>query len=184
MDTTHHRFRKSLVNQINSLSTTEHREIYKILSNHGINCTHNKNGAFVNFSNLSSEIVEEIKKFTDFCLSNKKELDEYDRKMSECKIFNNYRNIIEDAKDTGDDAYAENIPNDDWNAVIKTVTNTEVQKEHVSRYIDFLSKNQQLDVRLVRKTASHNKFATAKKKYCKKSIKCAENDMPDCLDKE
>ncbi len=124
-------------------------------------------------------------------MSNKKELDEYDRRMSECKIYNDYRHIIKEPGDgsrdetKSDDASLDcDLPNDDWNAVIKKVVKTDTQKEHVSKYIDVLVKNQQLDVRLVRKTASHNKFATAKKKYCKKSGKSADNDMPDCLDRE
>lgn len=63
-------------------------------------CTHNKNGTFVNFSTIDDAVVQEVSKFTDFCLSNKLELDDYEKRMSECKINNDY-SFIKDADQGG-----------------------------------------------------------------------------------
>ncbi len=187
--------RRALAQQIGSLSSIEHHEIYKILTTRGIACTHNNNGAFVNLSTLPEEVVHDIQRFTEFCLANKQKLDEYERKISECKIYNDYSNLITRGGEEGnrpedDDATASHhqqhgdVPADDWNGIIRSVAKTDRQKEHVSKYIDVLVRNQQqVDKGLVRKTASHNKFAAAKKRYGRRAARSTDHhDLPDCLE--
>ena len=40
------KFKKSLFEKINNLSSTEHEEIYKIITSNSINISKNKNGVF------------------------------------------------------------------------------------------------------------------------------------------
>ena len=80
------KFRKQLLGRINSLSATEHEEIFNLIKRHDLTYTQNKNGIFFNLSTLPDSVVEEITKLVDFCASQKKELDEYDIRMNECKI--------------------------------------------------------------------------------------------------
>ncbi len=189
--------RRALAQQISGLSSTEHREILKILTGQGVGCTHNSNGAFVNLAALPEDVIDDIQRFTDFCVSNKKELDEYERRISECKIYNNYSTLVSRAgAGAGEDGEqgcggepsgtTADPPADDWNAVIRTVAKTDAQKEHVSKYVDALMRTQQhMDAKLVRKTASHNKFAMVKKRYSRRATRSTDHhDLPDCLSPE
>ena len=88
------KYRKILFEKINNLSTTEHEEIYKMISNYNVEFTQNKNGIFFNISNVDDRLIEEINKFVFYCMGNKTILDEYDKKLNECKINNNFETII------------------------------------------------------------------------------------------
>ena len=79
--------RKALEEQISRLGPTEHREIFRILLKHRISFTQNNNGTFVNISNIPDSIVDEISKFVTFCTRNNKELDEYDKMLHQCKLY-------------------------------------------------------------------------------------------------
>lgn len=83
------RHRKSLIDRISLLSDTEHNEIFKLLREHNIPFTQNRNGVFLNFKNVPDDIVEVIDQFVTFCYANKKDLDEYDKRLIECKLNNN-----------------------------------------------------------------------------------------------
>jgi len=86
--------RKVLFDKINSLSSMEHEEILKIVKNHGISYSQNKNGIFFNLSSLPDEVVHDIDSFVIYCISNKKELDEYDKIINECKNSNNINTFL------------------------------------------------------------------------------------------
>ncbi len=88
------KFKKVLFEKINSLSSTEHEEIYRIISFHGINTSKNKNGVFFNLSSVSDDAITAIETFVNYCLSNKQELDEYDKRLNECKLNNKYTDIM------------------------------------------------------------------------------------------
>ena len=88
------KYKKLLFEKINSLSSTEHEEVFKIIKSNNINYSKNKNGVFFNISNIHDDIVKHIDEFVLFCVSNKKELDEYDKKLNECKLNNNFQNIM------------------------------------------------------------------------------------------
>jgi hypothetical protein len=84
------RMRKQLLDKINELCPTEHEEIFKIISNNLVDCnyTRNTNGIFFNMSIFSDLLLSKIECFVLFCLENNKELEEYDKKLKECKINN------------------------------------------------------------------------------------------------
>lgn len=83
--------RKQLLDKINELCPTEHEEIFKIIRDNSVDCnyTRNTNGIFFNMSIFSDLLLSKIECFVVFCLENNKELEEYDKKLKECKINNN-----------------------------------------------------------------------------------------------
>ena len=91
--------KKNLFEKINSLSKTEHEEIYKIIQTHNntveskILFSKNKNGIFFNLSEIDDKLYEQLEHFVNFCIANKKNLDDYDKKINECKLSNNYNYI-------------------------------------------------------------------------------------------
>jgi hypothetical protein len=204
-----HRVRKALVHRISSLSSTEHAEVFKILERNGVTCTHNKNGTFVNFSTIDEAVVEEVSKFTDFCLSNKQELDDYEKRMSECKINNDYSFIKEESAAGGSsmlpcmdnrvaaDAVADGDDDDDsvsylrdiegcgdWNATIRKVIASPKQQDELLRYMNTLAHVQETDTKCIRRTVT-NKFTVAKKRFCRRATRTGgDSDMQDILEME
>lgn len=156
------KFKKSLFEKINNLSSTEHEEIYKIITSNSINISKNKNGVFFNLSSVSDEIVNKISIFVEYCLSNKDELDEYDKKLNECKLNNKYSDImqmnvkLEQLIDTD----KKNKPKDDWSKV-------KLDSKSISKFHTLVDKlNEDRDKLHIKKLNS--KFINAKKKYSKK----------------
>lgn len=85
--------RKNLFNRISTLSSTEHDEIFKIIKRNDLAYSQNKNGIFFNMSLIPDDVIEEIDKLVDFCISQKDELDEYDIRMNECKMNNSVQRM-------------------------------------------------------------------------------------------
>ena len=80
--------KKLVVSQIESLSSTEHGEIFKMLSS-DVPFSKNKNGSFFNISHIGVELLEKIERFVSYCLQNKQHIDEYNKKLDECKLKGN-----------------------------------------------------------------------------------------------
>lgn len=87
------RRRRLLAQRIGDLGPTEHHEIYKIICNNNIEHTQNSNGVFVNLTTIDDATVDRICKFVDFCHTNKQHLDEYDKRLNECKLSQNFNRI-------------------------------------------------------------------------------------------
>lgn len=154
--------KKQLFSKINSLSKTEHDEIYKILKESSdIIFSKNKNGVFFNLSEVSDTLYERIDNFVDYCINNKKNLDDYDQKINECKINNNYANIIRinlnDLPNEDIDAIKDG---EDWNNIITDPKSV----QRVSNYVEKLMS----DKDKVGKKKMNVKFSNAKKKYAKR----------------
>jgi hypothetical protein len=81
------RDRQILTQRIGELGSTEHREIYGIIKQHNIEHTRNNNGVFINMTVLPNDVVDVIHKFVAFCHDNKVSLDEYDKRLNECKFL-------------------------------------------------------------------------------------------------
>lgn len=80
------RARKALVQRVNELGTTAHEEIFRKLKSHGVDHTQNNNGMFVNLSVVSAPVLDDISAFVDYCIDNDRSLNEYDKKLNECKM--------------------------------------------------------------------------------------------------
>lgn len=155
--------KKQLFEKINILSKTEHEEIYKIVKKHdNITFSKNKNGIFFNLSDINDEMYEELDNFVTYCINNKKDLDDYDKKINECKINNNYNNIIHINLDTMPQEHAliEKMEFEDWNKII--CDSKSILK--VSTYVEKLM----TDRDKIGKKKINVKFNNAKKKFAKK----------------
>lgn len=186
------RHKKQLIEKISRLSKTEHEEIFKIMRSKEESFTQNKNGVFFNLSNISDAIIKEIDMFVEFCLKNKKELDEYDKKLNECKISNNYTilqprqsqtheyqtdqkhdlNSILAVKNTVD------TPKDNWLSLIN-------EAKHAEKLSVFIETLQECQDKVIKKKSS-TKFLNAKKKYSRRIVldKKIENDLTSNLSSE
>jgi hypothetical protein len=186
------RLRKTVANKIADLSATEHDEILKIIRRYDVPCTYNKNGAFVNLSLVSDEAVQDILKFIDFCAVNKQELDEYEKKITECKLHNDYKSVNRDEdvvssvhsdgtmRCTSSNACTAHGSESTIKSITDELDGNEVEKEKLQRFIDTAAKMQHIDAKSMRKTITNNKFIAAKKRYGRKPVK-SENDLPDAL---
>ncbi len=153
--------KKHLFDKINSLSSTEHDEIFRIINEHNINISKNKNGVFFNLSSLNDNVLQEIDKFVTYCVNNKQQLDEYDKRLNECKMNNKYGMIVnmniklEDMvseKDTN--------PADDWSRVELDAKNLAKVTNMLQRIVDDREK---LHIKKI-----NSKFINAKKRFNKK----------------
>jgi hypothetical protein len=159
------KYKKALFEKISSLSSTEHEEILKIIKGKDINFSQNKNGVFFNLSVLEDDVIEYINNFVEFCLSNKKDLDEYDKKLNDCKINNNFdtiMNISLDKMEKLDEEEFLNKDKDDGWESINTLSSKKTQ-----RIINFIEKMTNDKDKCVKKK-TNVKFHNARKKYSKK----------------
>jgi hypothetical protein len=88
------RDRKLLSHRISELGETEHQGIFNILSRNDISHTRNRNGVFVNLSTIPDDVLAQISAFVMFCMDNKVDLDEYEKRMNECKIRQDYHVVV------------------------------------------------------------------------------------------
>lgn len=160
--------RKVLFEKINLMTKTEHEEIFKIIrdKNADLNYSKNKNGVFLNLSSLSDETIHDVNNFVTYCINNKKELDEYDKKINECKINNSLNNLSSyDSNGNNDNFDETNSLNmtdktQDWNSLV--TDSKSIQK--ISQFIEKLM----TDHDKIGKKKVNQKFSNAKKKYSKK----------------
>ena len=87
------RDRQILRQRAAELGRTEHQEIFNILQRHGVTYSRNSNGVFVNLSLLPDVVIQEMERFVDFCVRNKNSLDEYEKRLTECKMSHNYTTL-------------------------------------------------------------------------------------------
>lgn len=162
--------------KIARLSCTEHEEIFKILDEHKIDYTQNKNGTFFDISTIPESVFTILENFVDFCISNKKELDEYDKKINECKLKNNYDKLQKSS--TPLTAVINTVEQENWQEVLNDVK----KSEKVLAFVNLLENN--TDRLNIKKT--NTKFINTKKKYSKKSVgdKKSETEMPNILNTE
>jgi hypothetical protein len=174
--------RKIIFDRINSLSSTEHEEIFKIIRQHNVVYSQNKNGIFFNLSNLTDDVVKNIDEFVSYCMSNKKDLDEYDKILNECKINNNI-NTLPAIKTSLDQmgklhiAHEQNVAKQSWTSA----RIDEVSMEHLMKFVDRMTH----DKEKIGKKKMNLKYNNAKKKYSKKNAdKKIDSDITDMLQYE
>jgi hypothetical protein len=155
------RFRRQLVQQVKCLSETEHEEVYKIMFMNNVEYTRNKNGLFFNLSLVDDDVIKQIHDFVVFSLENKKHLDEYDKRMNECKINNNYSDILP-AKSSGED---NSIASDDVVKLQEWSKLVDPYKDKLTKVFDELHDN----IVKASKRKCSTKFNLAKKKYAKRT---------------
>lgn len=154
--------KKHLFDKINSLSSTEHDEIFRIINEHNINVSRNKNGVFFNLSGIDTKILIEIDKFVSYCVSNKQQLDEYDKKLNECKMNNKYGMIVNmNIKLEDMVAEKEISTKDDW-------SKTDLDNKNLLKITNMLQRiTEDRDKLHIKKVNS--KFINAKKRFNKRA---------------
>lgn len=163
MATTQHkynnRFKRLLVQQVKCLSQTEHEEVFKIMNQKRVEHTRNKNGFFFNLSQIDDDVIQQIHNFVTFSLENKKHLDEYDKKIIECKINNNYSEIIpSQSTEPVVDNQSQSQTNE-WNSLIQPYQNK------IKDTFDAINHN----ITKGCKRKCSTKFNLAKKKFAKRA---------------
>ena len=161
--------KRQLRDRINILSATEHNEIFKIISETGYSFSKNNNGIFYNMSEFDEELVNRIDKFVTYCIENNRELDEYARKISECKMTNNFDNLSAISLNNVINTRLENTCND-WTTVMAEVKD----KEKVMAFVNYLESG--IDERIFAKK-NHSKYLNAKKRYAKKQTADKKFDL-------
>lgn len=164
------RSKKFILEKISKLSQTEHDEIFKIVRTSNTPYTQNKNGLFVNMSALSDDIIEKVDHFVDFCLKNKSELDEYDKRISECKINNNYDVFCSKTPEHSSSGLERKHLNDFMSSAAR-------QQENWQRVLEEAKKDEKVaslasmledNADRVHKKRGNMKYVNAKKKYARK----------------
>lgn len=87
------RIRKLILDKVRLLGATEHQEIFLMLQTHGIAHSSNSNGVFINLSTVPDDVLAIVRAFVDYCADNKKTLDEYEKRIQECKITHKFDRI-------------------------------------------------------------------------------------------
>jgi hypothetical protein len=166
--------KKVLRDKISFLSSTEHYEIFKMISGND-NYTKNTNGIFFDLTNLSDETISEISKFVTFCIENKVVLDEYDRKYNECKNQNSYEKVSPPSAQ-------HNLVNIDNKNSIENLIKASKGDKRMEQYNYLINAHTE---KLFKKNTS-SKFTNARKKYAKKIIqdKKIESEQQSNLNKE
>ena len=144
--------RKTLMDRISALGQTEHAEIFRILKKHGVPHTQNKNGVFVNITTVSDDIVQEVSEFVSFCSRNNKELEDYDKRLNQCKLYQNL------------DCMSDKVE------VVEGEEEKPVEQPSSSmqRFLESLENSMDTQGRRQHQTSGSIKYAAAKKKYSKR----------------
>lgn len=168
------REKRHLAEQIGSLGNTEHLEILKIIRQYSINHSENNNGVFFNMTSLTDDIIEKIHDFVRYCYDNKHTLDEYDRKLHECKYSNDISTMM------SGHVFESSIKNPlrDVDRVHELLEHTD-RTEKVKEFIDLIQMYN--DKSVIKRT--NTKYAMAKKKFCRRNI-VDTSELNDELDEE
>lgn len=172
--------RKDILHKITKLTKTEHNEIFKILHDYNINFTQNNNGLFFNLSEIDNSVIEKIDHLVNFFILNKKELDEHDKKINDCKNnqFCHFK--------WNDECGNSNIPlnkklttlSDDWQQILQE----QKSNEKVSHLVNHLEESMER----IHKKKGNLKFINAKKKFARRllSDKKFDPEIDNYLDYE
>lgn len=160
--------KKRLFEKITSLSKTEHEEIYKIIKTHNektdednqISLSRNKNGIFFNLTEIPDDLFESIDSFVTYCINNTKDLDDYDKKINECKYNNTIFHINLNTMPRDELPSVREKSEEDWNTIVK---DTNAQQKVVTFIEKLMS-----DRDKVGKKKINVKFNNAKKRYAKR----------------
>ena len=158
--------KQRLVHTINSLSPTEHNEIFKMLKQSQYTYTKNKNGVFFNLSNIDDADFKALDDFVTFCKENRANFDLYDIAYKECK--DSYKTVVVDNDLVEAETARGRISNDEREAIAK------IEQDIIALRKDKIAK----------KITAHGKYAAAKKKFAKRENKRVDSDVQNDLNVE
>lgn len=80
-----------LLQRVACLGDTEHQEIFNILSSsRDISSTRNSNGVFIDLGTVPDSLLEKVRAFVDYCHHNKQHIDDYNNRLVECRISQDF----------------------------------------------------------------------------------------------
>ncbi len=82
-----------LMQQVQHLGATEHHEIFNMISKHDVRYTQNNNGVFIDMSTLPNDLLVSVTNFVSYCYHNKGHLEDYNNRLTECKLNQNYERL-------------------------------------------------------------------------------------------
>lgn len=178
------RDKKKLMEKVEDLSSTEHEEIFKLLRSYDVQFSQNKSGMFINLKQVSNIVLTKVDQFVDFCIRNNSELDEYDKRIIECKLKNNFDALDQnrtERKQLNDIICAENHKKteENWQKVI-------VQNKEDIRVANFASMLEE-SLEGVHKKKGSMKYVNAKKKFARRIVNTERKidyEMANALDVE
>ena len=159
--------KKLIVSKVESLTQVEHGEIFKIMERNSSPYSQNKNGYFFNIAMLGESVVSEIEQFIEYCHNNKKDIDDYNKRLDECKLkgtISSTRGENEDRGGGGEDEEDE----EDGDVIV--VLDEEVEEEmdeedEVKKVVAAASVTTFVD-----RKKTMTKFVIAKKRFAKKTV--------------
>jgi hypothetical protein len=176
------RDRKLLMQRIQELGATEHEEIFKMFQARDVEYTRNSNGIFVNLTAVPDDLVRQMRRFVDFCMENKSSLDEYDKRLNECKYNQNYEYCMQGVSSDAVAVAAASAASADLGDVAEAsvcVTGggaTPPAAREVAAAVavapptDEYASGPGLDRAAMEKKLEHAKYAAAKKRYAKRRV--------------
>jgi hypothetical protein len=188
--------RKLLADRISMMTATEHEEIFRVLESYDIKYTSNANGVFFNLTGVPTEAIERISGFVEFCMGNRSELDEYDKRLNECKMNNDLGGttgsggdgdwvVHGDGQCVGEGRFQVSATTEKktktkggWDVVSTTLTISE--RERLRSLASAIADER--DAIVKRKDAT--RFAAAKKRYAKRCVQEGGGCMCDELEVE
>lgn len=149
-----------------NLTHIEHGEIFKILQKHNVPFTKNKNGCFFNIAPINSEMVSEIERFVEYCQANKQNIEDYNKRLDECKLKGTISQKKDGSVEADDNAVDEDDDDDDeFEEDDDTILSEDAEEQDV---IEAVINTPAATVSLDRKKTM-TKFVIAKKRFGKKS---------------
>lgn len=109
--------------ELETLSTAEVEELFKILHSNNCSYSRNNNGVFINLSWLSEDILLKIKQYIEFCGESRKEINKYENMRKNLNIDMN-TSEVEDAVDDNIEPVRDETEKEDAKDMRKTNTNT------------------------------------------------------------
>lgn len=164
-------FKRHLRTRIEACSLTEQSEIFKIVKD---SCayTQNRNGVFLNLTNIEDSILDKIIEYVSFSQQNKNDFEEHDKKVQICKLNSSVpmdettlkKNLNEGSKD-------------DWDKLIIESKGF----ERVNTFVSMLNMSRNLATthatsaeNIVKKSSSL--FSNACKKFARRAISTKKNE--------
>ena len=170
------RDRKLLMQRIQELGATEHEEIFKMFQARDVEYTRNSNGIFVNLTAVPDDLVRQMRRFVDFCMENKSSLDEYDKRLNECKYNQNYEYCMQGVSSDAPVAAAELGGVAEASVGVTGGGATPPAAREVAAAVavapptDEYASGPGLDRAAMEKKLEHAKYAAAKKRYAKRRV--------------
>jgi cobalamin biosynthesis protein CobT len=167
--------KKTIVDKVSQLTSTEHNEIFKILEKNGVPHSRNKNGCFFDLRTVDEKVLGDIEQFVSYCIDNKASLEEYNKQLSECKLrgtMSKPEPVIETSKPEEDEDDEDEDDDEDDDSLLEE---EEEEEEEDDEEEDEVEDEVEEDAKpatddLAARKKSTSMFVNAKKRFSKRTV--------------